>query len=191
MRRDRTASFLALALCAAAVVAAPVPAVAQHPCPGHISATALRPLPPGASFGVALSSDDELQLALRDHVLAALRGAGLRVADPPSHVLSWRGGLSRNGVDAAPRSLYGPEDSFRDSDDLRWMQDVPRIRRRPSAQPVRLNAVVELRERESSRVVWTAVISCARQGGDRAALMATLTGAVIPLIGRSAAGQPF
>jgi hypothetical protein len=185
-----TGPFLSLVVGVAVIATQTPPAAAQHPCPGHISATALRPLPTGASFGVALSSDDELQLALRDHVLAALRGAGRRVAEPPSHVFSWRGGLSRDGMDAAPRSLYGPVDSFRDSDDLRWMQELPRSRR-PSAQPVRLNAVVELRERESGRVVWTAVISCERRGGDRAALMAALTGAVIPVIGQSAAARPF
>jgi hypothetical protein len=187
----------ALALVAAGIASTVAPAAAQHPCPGHISATALRAVPRDAAFGIALRGDADIERALRDRALAALRAAGRRVADPPSHVLSWRGGLSMDGAAAAPPpSLHGPADGFQDSDDLHWMQDVPRLGRRGSSSQgapgtVRLNGVVELRERAGGRVVWTALLSCDRHGDDRAALIATLVGAVVPLIGQTVGGRSF
>jgi hypothetical protein len=192
-------TLLAAGLLIAAGAAAPPPAAAQHPCPGHISATTLRPVPRDASFGIALRGDGDIERALRDRAVVALRESGRRVADPPSHVLSWRGGLSMDGAASAPLpSLYGPIDSFQDSDDLHWMQDVPRLRRRDGGgggggapATVRLNGVVELRERASGRVVWTALVSCDRHGNDQAALIGTLVGAVVPLIGQTVSGRGF
>jgi hypothetical protein len=189
-------SLLALTLLAAGIAGVAAPAAAQHPCPGHISATALRPVPRDATFGIALRGDEDIERALRDRTLAALRESERRVAEAPSHVLSWRGGLSMNGAASAPLpSLHGPADSFQDSDDLRWMQDVPRLGRRGAGGgapgTVRLNGVVELRERASGRVVWTALLSCDRHGDDRAALIATLVGAVVPLIGQTVGGRSF
>jgi hypothetical protein len=187
----------ALVLVAAGIASTVAPAAAQHPCPGHISATALRAVPRDAAFGIALRGDADIERALRDRALAALRESGRRVGDPPSHVLSWRGGLSMDGAAAAPPpSLHGPADSFQDSDDLHWMQDVPRLGRRGgggqgASGTVRLNGVVELRERASGRVVWTALLSCDRHGDDRAALIATLVGAVVPLIGQTVGGRSF
>ncbi len=184
--------------CGAVLFGAAAPARAQHPCPGHISATALRPLPADASFGIALASDEEVQRALRQAALGALRAAGRRVAereDAATHLLSWRGGLGTNGEAPSVPSLYGPIDSFHDSDDLHWMQDVPRGRaagRARSAARLRLTGVVELHERASGRVAWVAVLSCDRRAtGDRDALIGALVGAVVPLIGQSASGRPF
>ena len=55
----------------------------------------------------------------------------------------------------------------------------------------RLNGSVELRDRANGRVVWTAVLSCDRQGDDQAALIGTLVGAVVPAIGHTVAGRAF
>jgi hypothetical protein len=172
------------------------PARAQHPCPGHLSATALGAVPANATFGAALGSDTPVQMALRDRLFEALRRAGQRVGDPPTHVLSWRGGLSQGFAGGAGTSradlLFDDRNSFQDSDDLHWMQDVPRTRRAPRAPAaLRLNATVELRDVRSGRVVWVAVLSCDRQGEDQGALIGTLVGAVVPAIGQTVSARPF
>ncbi len=181
---------------AALLLAALLPAgeaLAQPACPGHLSATALQPVPRDAAYGIALSSDDATSRALREQVFAALRTAGKRVGEPATHVLSWRGSIGTNG--AAGRTpdpfRFDDSDRFHDSDDLHWMQDVPRIARRGASPVRRLNGSVELRDRATGRVVWTAVISCDRQGNDQAALIGTLVGAVVPVIGQTVAGRAF
>jgi hypothetical protein len=56
---------------------------------------------------------------------------------------------------------------------------------------LRVSGVVELRERASGRVVWTALLSCKRHGADDAALFAHLAHAVAPFLGQAVAGRPF
>src|SRR5690242_14381098 len=109
----------------AALLASLLPAgqaMAQAACPGHLSATALSPVPRDAVYGIALSSDDAASRALRDQVLAALRASGRRVGEPATHVLSWRGVLSADGGAMSGRDPFSLQDrdSFRDSDDLSW-----------------------------------------------------------------------
>ncbi|WP_431271295.1 hypothetical protein [Dankookia sp. P2] len=167
-------------------------AVAQPACPGHLSATALAPVPRDAVYGVALRNDDATGRALRDQVYAALRAAGRRVGEPATHVLSWRGSLSTDGGrGGADPFSFRDADNNRDGDDLGWMRDVPRNRRGGAVPARRLNGSVELRDRASGRVVWTAVLSCDRQGDDQAALIGTLVGAVVPAIGQTVAGRAF
>lgn len=171
------------------------PAAAQHPCPGQISATALRPVPADARYGIALSDDGPTQRQLRDTLFALLRRTGHQVGDPPTHVLSWRGGLNAAGGGRSGLGtdlLFNERDSFHDSDDLHWMQDVPRTRRAaPPPADRRLSGSVELREVASGRVVWTAVLSCQRQGDDQTALIGALAAAVVPVIGQTVSGRPF
>ncbi|MBX6743571.1 MAG: hypothetical protein IRY87_16170 [Acetobacteraceae bacterium] len=167
------------------------PAAAQHPCPGYVSAIALRPVPHDATFNIAGRVDSDAERALRDAVLAELRRQGRHVSDQPTHLLSWRGGLSRD--EAGQYGMNEPETGpFHESDDLHWMQDVPSRRsRRAMPGPIRLNGTVELRERASGRVVWTAMLSCERHGADQDALIGMLTSAIVPLIGQSVTGRPF
>jgi hypothetical protein len=91
-----------------AALAAPCPAAAQHPCPGSVSAAALRPVPRDATFNVAVLTDSGQDRALRDATIIELRRAGRRVADRPTHVVAWRGGLSRD--DAAPTGTQEQKD---------------------------------------------------------------------------------
>ncbi|MDO9710434.1 hypothetical protein [Paracraurococcus lichenis] len=182
---------------AALLLAALLPAgqgFAQSACPGHLSATALQPVPRDAVYGIALRSDDATSRALRDQVFAALRARGQRVGEPATHVLSWRGGLATDGPGRGGSDPFRFDDSdrFHESDDLHWMQDLPR-NRRPGGAPAaqRLNGSVELRDRATGRVVWTAVLSCDRRGNDQAALICTLVGAVVPAIGQTVAGRAF
>ncbi|TDH62202.1 hypothetical protein E2C06_12485 [Dankookia rubra] len=183
---------MSLALLLAALLPAGQ-ALAQAACPGHLSATALAPVPREAVYGIALRNDDATGRALRDRVFAALRAAGHRVGEPATHVLSWRGSLSADGGrgGGADPFSFRDADNNRDGDDLGWMRDVPRNRRGGAAPVRRLNGNVELRERASGRVVWTAVLSCDRQGDDQAALIGTLVGAVVPVIGQTVAGRAF
>src|SRR3954471_10227810 len=125
---------------AALLLAAVLPAgqaLAQAACPGHLSATALSPVPRDAVYGIALRNDDATGRALRDRLYAALRASGHKVGEPATHVLSWRGNLSADGGRGGGSDPFSfrDADNNRDSDDLGWMQDVPRNRRR-GAVPV-------------------------------------------------------
>jgi hypothetical protein len=178
-------------LAVVALLLAATPAWAQSACPGRISANAFAPLPRNAAIAVpdrAGGSPNEQRLYRA--VLAALQGNGRRVAADAPFILSWRGGVSaeRDNFGGFGDSMQGR--SFRDSDDLSWAQNVPRAggRRVPV---LRVSGVVDLRDRAANRVVWTAVITCERHGTDDDALFAHLAGAVVPLIGESAAGRGF
>ncbi|MBX9702307.1 MAG: hypothetical protein K2X74_22915 [Acetobacteraceae bacterium] len=172
----------------ACLLLAAAPAAAQHACPGHISATTIRPVPADARYGFALRDDNPAQVQLRDTMAAVMRRAGLTVADPPTHVMSWRGGVSGAGGGRAGTDMLMTR---RDSDDLGWMRDVPRGGRAGGFGGMRLSGSVELREVASGRVVWTAVLSCDRQGSDQAALAGALAVAVVPVIGQTVSGRPF
>jgi hypothetical protein len=182
------------AMTLAALVALAAPAGAQQACPGHISATAISPVPAGARIAVSLRDDSPSQIRLRDAVYARLQGAGHPTGTPAAFTLSWRGSLNaERGPVGATRSdtMFSRQSRFQDSDDLSWMRDVPRTARRPGIGPVRLTGSVELREVASRRVVWTAVFSCDRRDSGEAALIETLAGAVVPIIGQTVAGRPF
>jgi hypothetical protein len=182
--------LVAIALLFVALAAA-LPALAQSACPGRISANAFAPVARDAAIAVpdrAGGSPNEQRL--RRAVLAALQGSGRRVAADAPFILSWRGGVSAEGDNFGGFGDTLQDRSFRDSDDLSWAQNVPRAggRRIPV---LRVSGVVDLRERASNRVVWTAVITCERHGTDDEALFGHLATAVAPLIGQSVAGRPF
>ena len=181
-------------LLAAVFLGLAAPAMAQHPCPGYVTANAMGAVPRNTPITISGNADNESERRLREAVVVALQRAGHRVTEDAPFLLSWRGGVSQDGL-GRPNSR-GVADMFsgsifHDSDDLHWMQDVPRMSQRPKRGPARLSGFVELRDRESRRVVWTAVVSCERQGFDQAALFGVLTSAVVPLIGRSANAQRF
>jgi len=187
-------AMLPAAMLLAVMLLAALPAAAQQACPGYLSATTLAPVPPEAMIGIALRNDDATGTALRGALYPALQRAGYRVGEPATHVLSWRGGLAEGGAGrgGGGRGItLGDLDNNRMGDDLGWMQDAPRFGQRGTPPVRRLNANVELRDRASGRVIWTAVISCDRQGQDQAALIATLVGAVVPVIGQTVGGRAF
>jgi hypothetical protein len=178
-----------IALLFGAVAGAPA-AGAQGVCPGRISANAFAPVPPEAAITVPDRAGSPNEQRLRQAVLAALERTGRRVAADAPFILSWRGGVSAEGDNFGGFADTLQGRSFRDSDDLTWAQNVPRAggRRIPV---LRVSGVVDLRDRATSRVVWTAVVTCERHGVDDAALFGHLAGAVVPLIGQSVAGRPF
>lgn len=185
---------LRTALLAAAFLGLAAPAMAQHPCPGYVTANAMGAVPRNTPITISGNADNDAERRLRDSVAIALQRAGHPVTDDAPFLLSWRGGVSQEGLGRT--HSRGVADTFsgsifHDSDDLHWMQDVPRTSQRQQRGPARLSGFVELRDRQTRRVVWTAVVSCERQGFDQAALFGVLTGAVVPLIGRSANAQRF
>lgn len=190
MRRALRLSLLGLSLAGFAA-----PAFAQHPCPGYVSTNALAPVPRNAAIAVVGRADTRTEEQLRDTVIDALRRGGHPVRDDAPFQISWRGGVSADGLGRS--SGGGVADMFsgsvfRDSDDLTWMQSVPRNRRSGPSGPMRVSGFVELRDRETRRVVWTAVVSCTRDANaDQAALFSTLANAVVPMIGQTANARPF
>jgi hypothetical protein len=167
-----------------------LPAAAQSVCPGRLSANAFAPVPRHAAIAVPDRAQTASERALREAVLGALANAGRRVDPNAPYILSWRGGISAEGDNYGGFSDRLQDRAFRESDDLSWAQEVPRMggRRVPT---LRVSGVVELRERSTNRVVWTAVLSCERHGTDDAALFAHLANAVAPWLGQSLAGRPF
>lgn len=188
MRAALRSSIAAAAALGAVLLAGP--ALAQGVCPGRVSANAFAPVPRNAAIAVPDRAQTENERRLRGAVLAALQGSGRRVATDAPYILSWRGGISAEGDNFGGFSDTLQDRSFRESDDLSWAHEVPRMggRRVPT---LRVSGVVELRERASNRIVWTAVLTCTRHGTDDEALFGQLATAVAPLIGQSVAGRPF
>ncbi|MBR0673909.1 hypothetical protein [Neoroseomonas soli] len=166
------------------------PALAQSVCPGSVSANAYAPVPRNAAITVPDRAQTENERRLRGAVLAALQGTGRRVAADAPYVLSWHGGVAAEGDNFGGFSDTLQDRSFRESDDLSWAHDVPRMggRRVPA---LRVSGVVELRERATNRIVWSAMLTCTRHGTDDEALFGHLATAVAPLIGQSVAGRAF
>jgi hypothetical protein len=176
---------------AALLLLGATPTFAQSACPGRLSANAFAPVPRDAAIAVpdrAGGSPNEGRL--REAILAALRGSGRQVRADAPFILSWRGGISQEGGSARGFGDTMQDRTFREGDDLTWAHDVPRFggRQMPT---LRVSGIVELRERASGRVVWTAVLSCERHGTDDQVLFGHLATAVAPLIGQSVAGRPF
>lgn len=184
------ATVLRLCALAGAMLGPAAPVLAQSVCPGRLSANVFAPIPRDAAIAVPNRTQTENERRLRGAVLGALAGVGRRVADDAPYVLSWRGGISAEGDNFGGFADTMQGRTFRESDDLSWTSEVPRMggRRVPT---LRVSGVVELRERASGRVVWTAVLSCQRHGTDDEALFGHLATAVAPLIGQPAAGRPF
>lgn len=189
------ARTLSLALLALGLSGLAAPAMAQHPCPGYVTTNALAPVPRNAGIAVVGRADTRSEEQLRDAVVAALQRTGHQVRDDAPFQISWRGGVSRDSLGGP--SAGGVADMFsgsmfHDSDDLTWMQGVPSVRRNVRPNPVRLSAFVELRDRSTSRVVWTAVISCTREpNAEQTQLFSTLANAVAPLIGQTLNARQF
>lgn len=186
MHAFATAPVAAVALLLASVA----PGLAQSPCEGRISANSFAPVPRNAAVAVPDRQGSSNEQRLRGAVLAALQGAGRQVAPQAPYILSWRGGISQEGGSDRGFADTLQDRTFRDSDDITWAQNAPRFGGR-QIPTLRVSGVVELRERASGRVVWTAVLSCNRSGTDDQALFDHLAAAVAPLIGQSLAGRPF
>ncbi len=177
-------------LLGALAVAAAMPAAAQGICPGRLSANSFAPVPRDAAIAVPESQGSPNERRLREAVLAALRDNGRQVRADAPYILSWRGGISQEGGSQLGFGDTMQDRTFRDSDDITWAQNAPRAGGR-QIPTLRVSGVVDLRERASGRVVWTAVLSCERHGTDDAALFAHLANAVAPWVGRPLAGRPF
>jgi hypothetical protein len=184
----------AAALVLGLLLLAPTLALAQA-CPGSISATTLRPVPPGAAIAVPGRIDSPQEHQMQEAAIAALRRAGRGVAQDAALVLSWRGGFIADGPGRDGLTLEDVHGipTVRDSDELSWVQLAPRLATRPSAPPAppRLMATLEVRDRATGRVTWTAMLSCTRHEPDDRRFFSALADAVVPLIGQTVAGRPF
>lgn len=178
-------------LIVAALLFGAAPAFAQSACPGRISANVFAPVPANAAVAVPdRAGGGPNDRMLREAVLGALANAGRRVDANAPYILSWRGGTSIEGDNFGGFNDRTSGRTFRESDDITWSQNVPRAGGR-AVPTLRVSGTVDLRERATQRIVWSAVITCNRQGRDDASLFAFLANAVVPHIGQAAAGRPF
>jgi hypothetical protein len=175
----------------AAIALGATPALSQSSCPGRISANVFAPVPANAAIAVPdRAGGSPSERALREAAVAALAAAGRRVDANAPYILSWRGGTSIEGDNFGGFNDNRSGRTFRESDDITWAQNVPRAGGR-TIPTLRVSGTVDLRERATGRVVWTAVLNCNRQGQDDPALFALLARTVAPLIGEPAAGRTF
>ncbi|MBR0652615.1 hypothetical protein GXW78_23360 [Roseomonas terrae] len=175
----------------AALLFGATPAFAQSACPGRISANVFAPVPRDAAVAVPeRPGGGPNDRRLREAVLGALATAGRRVDANAPYILSWRGGTSIEGDNFGGFNDRSSGRTFRESDDISWTQNVPRAGGR-NVPTIRVSGTVDLRERATQRIVWTAVITCSSQARDDASLFTFLANAVMPHIGQAAAGRPF
>ena len=112
----------------AALLPAAAPAFAQSACPGRISANVFAPVPANAAIAVPdRPGGGPNDRALRDAVLSALANAGRRVDANAPFILSWRGGTSIEGDNFGGFNDRSSGRTFRESDDISWTQNVPRM----------------------------------------------------------------
>jgi hypothetical protein len=208
MIRPVTRAAAALLFCV--LWAAALPAQAQWM--GELSGTVMHPLPARPTFGVVIYDDTEQNLAFRRAFLDALRRSGYQTGDDAPYVFSFATSITwkakreheiqserirrypvERGEGTAPQ---GREGDVADNPETRMFGDrrttppliAPRI---SNIERDRLDISVTLRERASSKVMWTADLALPLLEEDRDRIVRSIIGPIIQTIGRDADHEPF
>ena len=179
---------------------------------GEISSSDLRRLPPNPVFDVTIYDDTEQNLAFRRQFLEALAKAGYKTADNAplefsfATSITWREARLRELENQRRRNKFVDVDeaSFPDSSDPVLGNESGRdifgdYRSRPpripssisNAQQDRLDITVELRDRDSGHILWTADLALPLLEMDRARITRSIIGPIIRAIGRNVQHKPF
>lgn len=202
------AAAVALALLTGSAVAAP--AGAQWT--GELSSTLLSPLPAHPAFDVVIYDDTEQNLAFRRAFLDALARAGYQVSEDAPYIFSFATSITwqqkrQKELQAEQVRKYpvergettvpvGRETDYEADAETRMFGDrrttpplvAPKI---SNAEHDRLDISVTLRERDTSKILWTADLALPILEYDRARVVRSIIGPIISTIGRDASREPF
>lgn len=171
---------------------------------GELSSSVFQALPADTAFDVVIYDDTEANLAFRRQFLAALKKAGYAVSDDAPLVFTF--GTSVTWREARLRELDEQRRRFpRDREELSFPDDLEATRPgrippsmfgdRPLRPPRavsrisnrdqdRLDITVDLRERDTSRIIWEADVALPFLDDDRDRIARSIIGPVISAIGK-------
>lgn len=179
---------------------------------GEFSSSKLLAIPAKPVFDVVIYDDTEQNLAFRKEFLAALRKAGYRTSDKAPFEFSfatsitWRERRIReyerqqrrqHPVDIEEATfpdrfdpVYGNEPGSRLFGDRRTRapRTLPSI---SNADQDRLDISVELRDRKSGEIVWTADLALPLLEFDRPRITRSIVGPIIKAVGRNVIREQF
>lgn len=171
---------------------------------GEMSSSVFKALPDDKVFDVVIYDDTEANLAFRRQFLAALRKAGYAVSDNAPLVfnfgtnVTWRVARLRE-LDEQRRRFPVDREELSFPDDLEATRPgrippsmfgdrplrPPRVVSRISNRDQdRLDITVDLRERETSRIVWEADLALPFLDDDRDRIARSIIGPIISAIGK-------
>lgn len=171
---------------------------------GEMSSSVFKALPDDKVFDVMIYDDTEANLAFRRQFLAALRKAGYAVSDNAPLVfnfgtnVTWRVARLRELDEQRRRFPVDREElSFPDDQEATRPGRIPpsMFGDRPLRPPRvtsritnrdqdRLDITVDLRERETSRIVWEADLAMPFLDDDRDRIARSIIGPIISAIGK-------
>jgi hypothetical protein len=210
MMRPVTRAVAAALLYGVLSAAAALPAQAQWM--GELSSTLMHPLPPRPTFGVTIYDDTKENLAFRRVFVDALRRAGYQTSRTGAYVFSFATSITwkekrqkelqservrRYPVERGEGTLpTGRDGDTADNPETLMFGErrttppliSPRI---SNLERDRLEISVTLRERATSKVMWTADLALPLIKEDRARIVRAIIGPIIGTIGRDADHEPF
>lgn len=202
------AAAIAFALLTAPALAAPAGAQWM----GELSSTLLDPLPAHPAFDVVIYDDTEQNLAFRQAFLDALARAGYQVSEDAPYVFSFATSITwqqkrqkelqaeqvrkypvERGETTVPvgrETEYGADAETRMFGDRRTTPPLiaPKI---SNVENDRLDISVTLRERRSSKILWTADLALPLLEDNRERIVRAIIGPIIRAIGRDSSHEPF
>ncbi len=195
---------LALALFGGLLASQWMPAAESADWTGELSSSVYKALPAGGTFDVVIYNDTEANLAFRRQFLASLEKAGYVVSNDAPLVfnfgtsITWRESRLRALEERQRRFPVDREElTFPDERDLTFPGTIPssmfgdRPLRPPRVVPRisnqdqdRLDITVDLRERDTSRIIWEADLALPFLDDDRERIARSIIGPIISAIGK-------
>lgn len=172
---------------------------------GELSSSVFQALPADTAFDVVIYDDTEANLAFRRQFLAALKKAGYAVSDDAPLVftfgtsVTWREARLRELEEQSRRRFPRDREELSFPDDLdrtrpgrippsmfgdRPLRPPRAISRISNRDQDRLDITVDLRERDTSRIIWEADVALPFLDDDRDRIARSIIGPIISAIGK-------